>query len=161
MFRKKDLNFEWITPTVGWIKLDRSSHPNLQSIREEDIARDGIFRDHKGYPLYSFYNTIPRKSSKYPEASALCRGLQLAILKKWSNIWAEGDCRNLIDSVNEKSSPRWAHTDVYPIIDDIRQHMSFLDNCIVTFIYREGYSVVDLFCQKVKRKVGNFVWHGT
>lgn len=137
MFGKKVLNFEWIPPAVGWIKLDFEGVVALtsKSRREEDIARDGIIRDCKGYPLYSYYDTIPRKSSKYAEASALCRGLQLAILKKWSNIWTEGDCRNLIDCVNRKSSSRWSHTNVYPIIDDIRRHMSFLDNCIMTFIY--------------------------
>lgn len=59
---------------------------------------------------------IPRKSSEYWEALALCWRLQLIVLKNWSNISAESD-KNLIDCVNGKSSPRWSHTNVYPLIN--------------------------------------------
>ncbi|KAI7990568.1 hypothetical protein LOK49_LG12G01316 [Camellia lanceoleosa] len=40
--------------------------------------------------------TIPMKPAEYAEASALCRGLQIAAENEWPKIWAEGDAKFLI-----------------------------------------------------------------
>ncbi|XP_028116318.1 uncharacterized protein LOC114314078, partial [Camellia sinensis] len=147
----------WQPPKEGWLKLnfDGGIYPNKEAPKQVDAIRAGIFQDHKGICIYAFGDTIPMTFVEYVEASALCRGLQIAAENEWPKIWAEGDAEFLIETILHNTQRDYGSI-VWKLIGNIRRRKQNFQDCKITFIRREGNSAADAICNHIKGKYGNF-----
>ncbi|KAI5019821.1 hypothetical protein ZWY2020_044709 [Hordeum vulgare] len=142
---------QWSRPHPGWYKLNFDGSVHHDGSGRASIG--GVIRDCDGHTMLAFAERTPHAGVGVVEATALLRGLDLALANGCNQLVVEGDDLTLVQLLRGESG----HTRIpWEMYDQILQLLCRFRDVEVRHVYREGNQVADTLCHQAYRCPG--VW---
>ncbi|KAK8643774.1 hypothetical protein V6N13_013053 [Hibiscus sabdariffa] len=125
----------WTKPEIGWIKLNTDG-----SVSDGNSSIGGLFRDHKGEPLYAFFAKTLHQNTFVVELTAIWRGIHLALSLGIRAIWIESDSLSAVKTINGDQSG--GPTSGF-YLSEIRKLLANFESYRVTHSWREANKAAD------------------